>query len=208
VRRAVALYRRVLAVEPGNRELHETLAPLLARCGQRFDAWLSFKLAAREYRRQGRREQALSIYREAAELLPHQLGVWLEIAKLEREKGRSAEALEALRSGRRYFRGRRQRPLAIHILRRARELDPWNADIVVDLARQLTRARRVAEARDLLADLARRCPAPQLRRVRAAQVYSAPTPRHAWLWLVAALSRQRAIDPQTGTVTSQLIPSR
>ena len=52
VARAVALYRRVLAQEPENADLHRKLAPLLAATGQRFDAWQSFRVAARDLMRQ------------------------------------------------------------------------------------------------------------------------------------------------------------
>ena len=37
-RKAIALYRWVLAVEPNNVDLHAKIAPLLAQTGQNFDA--------------------------------------------------------------------------------------------------------------------------------------------------------------------------
>jgi hypothetical protein len=40
-RRAIALYRELLAVEPNSVELHERIAPLLAATRQEFDAWNS-----------------------------------------------------------------------------------------------------------------------------------------------------------------------
>ena len=46
-RKAVTLYRRVLAVEPANLELHARLAPLLAVTGRHFDAWTSFEACGR-----------------------------------------------------------------------------------------------------------------------------------------------------------------
>ena len=46
-RKASALYRRVLSVEPNNMELHARLAPLLAATGRRFDAWTSFEASGR-----------------------------------------------------------------------------------------------------------------------------------------------------------------
>ena len=46
-RKAIALYRWVLAVEARNPDLHEKLAPLLAETGQEFDAWISFRATGR-----------------------------------------------------------------------------------------------------------------------------------------------------------------
>ncbi len=62
-KRAVALYRRVLAVERLNAEIHTRIAPLLAETGQNFDAWLSFQIVARAYLRERRADKALAAYR-------------------------------------------------------------------------------------------------------------------------------------------------
>ena len=45
-RRAIALYRELLAVEPNSIELHERIAPLLAATRQEFDAWNSYRVVA------------------------------------------------------------------------------------------------------------------------------------------------------------------
>ena len=45
-RRALTLYRQVLAAEPRNAELHYRAAPLLARAGRGAEAWESFSIAA------------------------------------------------------------------------------------------------------------------------------------------------------------------
>ena len=47
-RRAIALYRSVLAVERTSADLHAKLAPLLAETGQSFDAWQSYRAVAND----------------------------------------------------------------------------------------------------------------------------------------------------------------
>jgi len=42
-RRALKLYRQVLAAEPRNAEIHFRVAPLLARRGRPFDAWHDYE---------------------------------------------------------------------------------------------------------------------------------------------------------------------
>ena len=64
--RAISLYRRVIAVERHDPDLHARIAPLLAETGQYFDAWVSYRITARACLRAGRGDRALAIYREAA----------------------------------------------------------------------------------------------------------------------------------------------
>lgn len=191
-RKAVALYRQVLAVEPENADLHGKLAPLLAETGQRFDAWLSFRTAARACVREERVERALALYREAARLLPGNLDVWCEMAALQRKRGREREAMQTLLEGRLQFRRRRQRPQAIYLLRRAREIEPWRPGTILDLSRLLAKMGQEDEALMLLKALAVRSEDEALRRVCAAQFRILPSFGHAWQWLRAAAQTRSA----------------
>lgn len=185
-RRAIALYRWVLAIEPRNAELHAKLAPLLAETNQPFDAWVSFRAVAKACSRLGQDDKALAVYCEAGRYLPREVEVWWSIARLQRKAGRDSEAIEVLIEGSRQFRPTWARPQAIYLLRRARELDPWNFDVVIELARHLAATEQRDEARILLANLASRTDAHRLRRVRAAQLRVTPNLRQLWLWLRAA----------------------
>jgi len=185
-KRAIALYRRVLAVEPGNVELHSRLAPLLAETGQSFDAWLSFRTVARAHMRRKALDQALAVWRRAAAALPDRVETWLAVARLERRLGREQRAVDALLAGRRRLHRRRQRSEAIHLLCEARQVRPWDADLVIDLAELLSASKRRPEAEDLLDALAGRTGGAMRRRVRAVQWRIAPSLSRAWLWLRAA----------------------
>ena len=185
--RAIALYRWVLAVEPHNAEVHLKLAPLLARRGQRFDAWQSFQSAGRAFLRNGQPDRALAIYRQATAALPREVQAWHAVARLQQRVGRPREAVETLLEGSARLRRRRLRPRAIHLLRLAREIEPWHVDSVCELARLLASSQQREEARVLLRGLAVRCGGARLRRVRGAQLRVSPTIAHLWLWLRAAL---------------------
>ena len=119
-RRAIALYRWVLAVEPNNPDLHTRLAPLLAETRQRFDAWRCYRTMARAALREGRKDKALAIYREATKRLPRELQAWEGLAHLLAKEGDAEEAIRALTEGSRRFGKAVHRPEAIHLLRRAR----------------------------------------------------------------------------------------
>lgn len=179
-RKAIQLYRWVLAVERSNPELHARLAPLLAETGQTFDAWQCFRATASAALRDGRDDKAIAIYREAARHLPKEIQVWQGLARLLTKRGDEAEAVEALLEGSRHYRSHWLRAQAIHLLRRARMIDPWHFQTVLELAGHLSRADQKPEARFLLDALAEREYGDRLRRIRAAQLRLDPSPFHFW----------------------------
>jgi tetratricopeptide (TPR) repeat protein len=187
--RAISLYRRVLAVEPDNGEIHEKIAPLLAQAGLCFDAWVSFRTAARAHASSGHPDQALAVFRAATRHLPRELAAWEAAADLQREKGRRAEAAQTLLEARGHFRRRDLQPKAIYLLRRVRQIEPWHVEVVLDLVRLLARTRQREEALRLLEGLGSRSSGPELRRVRVAEFRLSPGFRRAWRWLRAALAR-------------------
>jgi predicted Zn-dependent protease len=182
-KKAVALYREILVAEPGDVTVHRRLAPLLARTRQDEEAWRSFRCAAEALLRQGFVERAIGVYREAAHHLPRESAVWLEIAELEVRRGRRADAVVALATGRSHLRSRRERQTAIRLLERARELDPAAVEIGLDLAGLLAKTGARARASELLETLARGKRGHVLRRVRGRQLRLSPGPVAVWRWL-------------------------
>ena len=182
-RKAVALYREILAAEPGDVTVHRRLAPLLARTRQDEEAWRSFRHAAEALLRQGFVERAIGVYSEAAHHLPRESGVWLTIAELEVQRGRRADAVVALATGRSHLRSRRERQAAIRLLERARTLDPAAVEVGLDLAVLLAKTGARARASALLETLAHGKRGRVLRRVRGSQLRLSPGPVAVWRWL-------------------------
>ncbi len=189
-RRAIALYRQVLSMEPDNAELHGRIAPLLARTRQRFDALLSFQEAANGLLRNGKTAEAIGMFRQAATLLPHQPDLWVSLARLLRQHRGPAEAVETLLQGRRHFRRRRRRPEAIWLLRQVHQIEPWHLEGVLDLCTLLWRTRQREESMALLAGLRANTRGTALRPVCWLQLRLSPTPRNVWCWLKAAMIRE------------------
>jgi tetratricopeptide (TPR) repeat protein len=181
----------VLAVEPGNTDLHARLAPLLAETGQTFDAWTSFRNTAQAALREGRDDKALAIYREASQHLPREIQAWQAMARQLSKSGDDAAAIEVLLEGSRHFRTPYLRPQAIHLLRRARAIEPWHFESVLELAGLLGRCDQREEARMLLDGLADRSAGRRLARVRRAQLRLDPGLRTAWQLLRTRL-RERS----------------
>ncbi len=181
-RRAISLYRELLAIDANDPAIHSSLAPLLAKDKQLFDALQSFRAAAEGFMRNAEPERALALYYDAAHHVPHQTEVWQAIARLQSARGKREEALRALLQGRGKFRRRAQRPEAIHLLRNAQELAPWTPEVVLDLARLLWRTHQGREANLLLEALAQQTRGGALARTRALQFRLSWHPRFAWAW--------------------------
>jgi tetratricopeptide (TPR) repeat protein len=196
-RKAIALYQKILEFEPENPDLHRKLAPLLARTRRPAQAWASYRRAVDGLVRLGFVERAIGVYREAAGFLPREVELWLGLSDLEAQRGRRADAVQVLLAGRRQLRARRDRPGAIRLLARARELDPACFAAAFDLAGLLARAGQRGRSLALLDALAADVGGRELRRVRARQLRLAPGPRAAWRWLAALAGSGAGARPRT-----------
>jgi tetratricopeptide (TPR) repeat protein len=182
-RRAVALYRQLLAAEPRNPVLHARIAPLLARTGQHFDAWESFRISAEAPEIADDAQRAAKHFERATSALPQNLEGWRALARARLRCQKPDAALEALRDGRKAFRKKRFTSQAIALLRDAREIEPWNPGIVLDLARLLAGRRQAAEALFLLEALERRSRDDAIHDIRKRVFLINPTFGNAWRWL-------------------------
>jgi Tfp pilus assembly protein PilF len=183
IRKAVAGYRKVLEVDPGDIAVHGKIAPLLARRRQRDEALRSFQFAAQGHLKAGFQDRALAVYTQAAAHFPEEAWIWDEIARLHLLRGRRADAVNALLDGGTRL-GRQVRPKGIALLRKALEIEPWHLEATLALARLLARNRERVEALELLEDLAQRVRGKGRRRVRRAIFGMSPTPGNAWRWMV------------------------
>jgi len=184
---AIAEYRRVLAQEPNNPVILAKLAALLAETRQIPEAREKFNAAGERYEKQGFPEKALAVYVQAATYLPRQIDLWETIAGLNLARSRRADAIAALLEGRQHFRAKKQRPLAIRLLRQAVKIEPWHFAATFDLAHLFVKNGMTAEADRLYQGLCERTHDAELRRVRGAMFRRSPTPAAAWRWLRAAV---------------------
>jgi tetratricopeptide (TPR) repeat protein len=189
-KRAIALYREILAVDPNDAQVHRKLAPLLARTRQLDAAWGSYRRAADQLAKQGFVEQAIGVYREACTHVPRQHQLWLALAELEVKRGRPVDAVNALVDGSRRMRSRRTQHEALTLLQQARRIQPGAFEPSYELAVLLASAGARDRAVRILRELAPRARGRQLRRLRGRLFLLSPTPAAAWRWLAAALPRR------------------
>ena len=185
--KAVALYERVQAKEPGNVELLRRLARARLRAGQREQALRDCHVAARGLVERGFVAQAIGLYREFARDMKREASIWESLAELELERKRAPDAVAVLVEGSRHFRSRARRADALALLRRARTIDPTHFEAGFQLADVAWRSGQVRPARRLLASLEPHARTRRDRlRLRARLFRLAPTPAAAWRWLGAA----------------------
>jgi hypothetical protein len=101
-------------------------------------------------------------------------------------------AIDVLLEGSRQFRSQWSRPQAIHLLRRARAIDPWHFETVLELALHLGRADQQAEASMLLEGLAERCQERSCAACAWRRSSVAPGARSLLRWLTSWRGRERA----------------
>ncbi|MEM9176001.1 MAG: tetratricopeptide repeat protein [Myxococcota bacterium] len=193
-RAAIRLYRRILVENPANLEVALRVAPMLAWAGESFEAWQLYRRAAMEYARARQWTECLAVYREACRFVPGEFEAWRLCAELQLKLKKPEGAFETLIEGRLHFGGPHQRGQAIALLTRAREIEPWDDDLLLDLAALYAANDQAELALELLSTLALRVRGPLLRRVRRLQLRLTAAPRYAWLWL-RTFAPSEAIPP-------------
>jgi tetratricopeptide (TPR) repeat protein len=202
-RKALALYRQILAAEPGCVEIHARVAPLLARSGRNFESWESFQIALLALRKAGDEVNERKTLRAAVRALPTCAEACRALARIERARDRSEVALRILRKGSGRMSRRGKRGEAIVVLRDAREIDPWDPPVVLSLCRLLKRDSQCAEALYLLDHLEERVSDDDRHAVRFLIWRIEPSLRHTWRWLTAAWAHPRSRSPVGASSSSR-----
>jgi len=184
-RAAIRLYKRILIENPRNLEVALRVAPMLAWGGEAFEAWQLYRRVAREYARRKQYNECLTVYREACRFVPHEFEAWRLCAELQIKMGRPDGAFETLIEGRMHFGTPHTRGQAIALLARAREIEPWDDPLLIDLAQLYARNDQPDMALELLSMLSCRVSGRMLRRVRLLQFRTTLSPRYLVLWVRA-----------------------
>jgi tetratricopeptide (TPR) repeat protein len=187
-KKALALLRRVMAVEPNNVEVHALIAPSLAVRGLDFSAWESYSRATAALLREGKNRAALDFYRDATRRMPRHYEAWTSRAALERRMERVDDARQTIEAALPHFRRRATRYPLISLLRSLLKIDGTDRSTTLELACVLSKTGQRDEALTLLKQLAQTADGPFLRKVRRIQWNVTPSLAHSWLWLRSCMS--------------------
>lgn len=185
IRKAIAGYAKVLEQDPRDWAVHAQIAPLLARRRKWTESRASFSAAAEGFLEQGFSDKAVAVWTLAAQTFPEDVEYRERIANELVRRGRRADAIQSLLDGRARLRLRRQRPVAMLLLRQVLVLQPLHFEATLDLARLLVKEGGRKEALLMLHKLRVHVSGANVRRLRAAQFRIAPSARLAMDWLFA-----------------------
>ena len=185
IRKAISGYAEILEHDPEDWPVHARIAPLLAHRGRWKEARGSFTAAADGYMKQGFSDKAIAVWTVAAQSFPEEVEYPERIANELVRRGRKADAVKSLLDCRSRLRARRQRPIAVLLLRQVLLLQPLHFEATLDLARLLIKEDGRKEALKLLRDLRFHVSGRHVRRLRAAQFWIAPSLGSALDWLLA-----------------------
>jgi tetratricopeptide (TPR) repeat protein len=186
-KKAITEYQKVLEHEPDNSMVQSKLAVLYAMTKQHPLARETFITAAKGFEGKGFDEKAIATYALAAMHLPRDTDILELLATKHLSRGSRAEAIKTLLDGRRRLRKKADRPLAIQLLRTAREIEEWHFDVTLELARLLASDGDIDAAKSLYRGLAERNVGTRLRRARGGLFRLSPTPAALYRWIRAAL---------------------
>jgi tetratricopeptide (TPR) repeat protein len=187
VRKAVKGYLKVLSNDPEDASVRAKVAPLLAKQRRWAEARDNFDKAAAKFLQAGFAPKAIAVWTVAAQTFPELVEYWERIANELVKAGKRQDAIRQLLLGREMLRKKRQRPLAVLLLRQVLELHPGHVEATLDLADLLRREGTKDEARWLLEQLLLRIGRvrPLRRRVRLAQFRVQPSFRGVVDWALA-----------------------
>jgi predicted Zn-dependent protease len=184
VRKAIAEYQKILAVDPSDPQVNARLAPLLVKVKRHGEAATAFETSAAAFIEKGFSDKALAVYVHAADHFPLDDRLWLRISELAVARGRKADGVKALQKGAaQLVRRRTHLARGIVLLERAMQLEPAHPEVTIGLARALRRDGRKREGLAQLDALAAQLAGPARKRVLLARFWLSPNPAALWRWL-------------------------
>lgn len=93
--KAIAVYNKISRIEPNSMEVSAKLAQLYQSKGSMSEARTHYTILAEQYQRKGRKIEALAIWKQIAELDPHNTDIYLKIADVCRQENQHDEAAKA-----------------------------------------------------------------------------------------------------------------
>lgn len=165
-KKAIGLYREVLEQDPEDADALTRLAPLLAESGDEDGAWRAFMAAAAAHEAKGFRDRAAGIWKQVTEALPNRREGWEALAELNLTRERQRDAVVVLVEGSKNFTKGEDREIAVDLLSRAQEIEPWHWSVCWPLGRLLIQVDRVNHARQLFGAFVTHVTGSKARKVR------------------------------------------
>ncbi|RMG01086.1 MAG: hypothetical protein D6735_12425, partial [Acidobacteria bacterium] len=149
-KKAIAIYQKILRNKPESIEVCLRLAHLYENEKSFAEARQYYTKVAEQYKKAGRKDKALEIWKKIAEIDPHSAEVYLKIGETCLQEGQKDEAIKAfIDAGHKFFL-REKIDQAIQAYHKAYEIDPDNLIALSSLIRAQIKNGYADEAVSLL----------------------------------------------------------
>lgn len=148
--KAIAIYKKVIRVDPTRIEAYEELASLYNRQGLTNEARSQYQVVADYYGQQSNRRSQLSVFRKMAEIDPDDPSPRLRLAEAYLEDERPQDAMEQYRLIAGLMLAHERVDEATQVYRRAAKLDPSDLGFLTDAVLELKERGHVEAAHQLV----------------------------------------------------------
>jgi tetratricopeptide (TPR) repeat protein len=187
--KAIAIYKKIIRLDPAQIEVYERLADLYSRQGLLNESRSQYQVVADYYQKHGATDAAIGVYGKLIELEPDNPSHRLRLADQLRQSARPREAVAQYREIASLFLAHNRADDAVKLYVAALDVDAGDLDFIADAMRRLRNAGHAAAAERLLAAATERNPeAAALARMPEEE--DAPVP--------APAEKEAATPPSTG----------
>jgi tetratricopeptide (TPR) repeat protein len=152
-KKAIAIYNKISRIQPDSVEVSAKLAELHKGKGSLSEARSHYLKLAEHYHKQGRRLEALAMYKQIALLDPNNTEVCVSLAESYMAAGQRDEAVEAYAEAGDRFSRQNKHEEAIHVLMTGYELKRSNMRILNGLVKAQSALGRAFKAASILEDV-------------------------------------------------------
>jgi pilus assembly protein FimV len=149
--KAIAIYKKIIKLDPTLLEVYEKLADLYHRQGMVNEARTQYQVLADYYLKHDRSAAAIAIYRRMAELEPDDPSHHVRLAELYRREERFEEAMGEYRAIAELMLQHRKGAEAARVFERALDIDPEDLGFITDAVLKLKESGHVGPAAHFLA---------------------------------------------------------
>ena len=160
--KAIAIYKKIIKLDPIRLEVYERLAELYHRQGLVNEARTQYQVLADYYVKHGNSGSALSIYERLAKLEPDNPSPRVKLAELYQEQHLTDKAMGEYLAIATLMISHRRPEQAVQVYERALDVDSENLAFIADGVAALRRAGHTGAAAKLLASAAKRNPAAKM----------------------------------------------
>ena len=190
--KAIAIYKKIIKLDPIRLEVYERLAELYHRQGLVNEARTQYQVLADYYLKHDNPASALSIYERLAQLEPDNPSPRVKLAELYQEQHLTDKAMGEYVAIAALMISHRRPEQAVQVYERALDVDSENLTFVADGVAALRRAGHAGAAAKLLASAVKRNPAAKM----LARLAPAPEPEVERRRRRPRRQSSRAAEPQ------------